>query len=32
LILELEKSRVVEGNPNVTGESGSRVVTHRPEA
>ncbi len=32
LILELEKSRVVKGNSNVTGEGGSRVVTHRPEA
>jgi len=31
LILEFEKSRVVEWNPNVTGEGRSRVVTHRPE-
>ena len=31
LVLEFEKSRVVEWNPNVTGEGRSRVVTHRPE-
>ena len=31
LILELKKSRVVEWNPYVTGESRSCVVTHWPE-
>ena len=31
LILELKKSRVVEWNPDMTGESRSRVVTHGPK-
>ena len=31
LVLEVEKSRVVERDPNVAGESRSRVVTHWPE-
>ena len=31
LILELKKSRVVKWNPDMTGESRSRVVTHGPE-
>jgi len=31
LILELKKSRVVNRNPDMTGESRSRVVTHGPE-
>jgi hypothetical protein len=31
LVLEFEKSRVIERDPYVAGESGSRVVTHGPE-
>ena len=31
LVLEVEKSGVVERDPNVAGESRSRVVTHWPE-
>ena len=31
LVLEFEKSRVVERDPNVAGESRSRVMTHWPE-
>ena len=31
LVLEFERSRVIERDPYVAGESGSRVVTHRPE-
>jgi hypothetical protein len=31
LILELKKSRVVEWNPDMAGESRSCVVTHGPE-
>jgi len=31
LVVEFEKSRVIEGDPHVAGESGSRVVTHGPE-
>ena len=31
LILELKKSRVVERNPDMTGESRSCVVTHGPK-
>ena len=31
LVLEFEKSRVVERDPNVAGESRSRVMAHWPE-
>jgi hypothetical protein len=31
LVLEFEKSRIIERDPYVAGESGSRVVTHGPE-
>ena len=31
LILEFEKSRVVERDPYMAGESGGRVMTHRTE-
>ena len=31
LVLELEKSRVIERDPYMAGESRSRVVTHGPE-